>query len=511
MYSDAVEAWWCGRQQNGASDMRARTLPILVTLATVVSLLASPSSAESEAFTDNQISLAAQYVDLTRALADELRESEPSRFQDAEEARALAEFDAKNPDIQLSPEEALLREARAVAEGFGTSVDNALVQKVQEAQVGALLSDFETDLRRDDAFAGVFYDWQRDGYPEVRVRFKAPASQDSLEAPSLEFGQVQGFVDAVRKIDGVTIDPTAVFSVDDVRRVKAVLTSRSLDAAAKSVGVTFLMADERFEVYVQKEAGEDNIVTPEGLAAEVRAETGISVAASDVAVVEGTEPSVVPAKGYGGMKWNYDSDGLSVNGKSKCTSAFTVRKTGSSTEGMTSASHCENLVKLNDRYNGNWYNTYFQSEYFGPDGDFEWRTTTADDLPKFYTGYGLTTVTWRIPNSSISASGNQWVCHYGRTTQTNFNASQGQYKCGTVVDADWTGGAVHPSLPNTTFQHVVRVDNMYGLGGDSGGPVYAGGTAYGIYQGNPGGIREHSLFSKAQEAESHLGVYIQFG
>jgi hypothetical protein len=51
---------------------------------------------------------------------------------------------------------------------------------------------------------------------------------------------------------------------------------------------------------------------------------------------------------------------------------------------------------------------------------------------------------------------------------------------------------------------------MYGDGGDSGGPVFYGTTALGVYHGYAGSDKNQGLFTKAQTTESMLGVHVQF-
>ena len=96
------------------------------------------------------------------------------------------------------------------------------------------------------------------------------------------------------------------------------------------------------------------------------------------------------------------------------------------------------------------------------------------------------------------------VCLYGRS---------GGRDCGqvdhinTVATFDWNGGQV-------TARHMVDLRNADPIPGDSGGPVYAGATAWGIIHGfrldaagNP--VPGAGVFSKIQNAEVAFGVRVQ--
>lgn len=472
---------------------------MLATIAPVSAAEQVSGNAKVDDFTEQEFAAAERVVEIVEKSRERLRAIEPERFQTEAEQRTLDELDATNPDT-LTPEQALLVDARDAASQFGTSILNAVEQKRIEAEIGYVLDGRGASLEQHAAFAGIVYEWVEAGPPRGIIRFTEIPERGAGRSP------VWQVLDELDQIEGVEIAGGAKYSVGEVAVAKTQMSASLEVEKLRTYSLSFNLTTDRFEVVAEAPPAEAAALKQRALARMSDAALRPPKAEDwDFSLID--EPVAVAAKGYGGMKWNYDTDNYSVNGKSRCTSAFTVRKTGSSTEGMTSAAHCENLVKLNDSYNGNWYDTYFQGEYLGAKGDFEWRTTTADDLPKFYNGSGLTTVTWRVSNSQLSQGGH-WVKRYGRASGT----------CtGWVADTSHDQRAWVPWTGTTVWMtDVVRVANCFGQGGDSGGPIFSGSTAYGVYHGyhrRQVGSQTvvDAVFSKAQNVESYLGVYIQFG
>lgn len=161
---------------------------------------------------------------------------------------------------------------------------------------------------------------------------------------------------------------------------------------------------------------------------------------------------------------------------SYCTSGFTV-KNSSGTTGMTTSAHCEGI---NTYYNPNGTTiglTHTGTEVKDADQDVEVHTSAYVERGEFY-GDSATTaraVTGRRLQSS-TAAGNQ-VCHRGATTG---------YSCGLVGLTNYkpTYSGACGSVACSAVWVTVNGDSQTACyPGDSGGPVFASQTAFGLLKG----------------------------
>lgn len=159
-----------------------------------------------------------------------------------------------------------------------------------------------------------------------------------------------------------------------------------------------------------------------------------------------------------------------------CTSGFTV-KNSAGTTAMSTSAHCEGITTF---YNTNGTTialTHTGIETKDADQDVELHTSGYVERAEFYAD---TTTTPRILTGkrlqSSTAVGNQ-VCHRGETTGyscglvglTNFKPTYAN-ACGSVVcDSVWV--RVNGDSQTACYQ------------GDSGGPVFAAQTAFGLLKG----------------------------
>ncbi|WP_411079707.1 S1 family peptidase [Streptomyces sp. cmx-18-6] len=166
-----------------------------------------------------------------------------------------------------------------------------------------------------------------------------------------------------------------------------------------------------------------------------------------------------------------------------CTAGFNLKNISSSTKRLGTAGHCVPTAGALDRYSNH-------SNHGGATGvDVVWTHRGAwGDLG--YTSHGslIATRTFyhernktryvdsRAGMPSVGTS----ICHYGRTT--NKSCSKVKYR-----DVSASG-----------LKHMVVMEANVSKGGDSGGPWYSAGTAYGIHKGviSMGG-RERSWFTPA--------------
>lgn len=158
---------------------------------------------------------------------------------------------------------------------------------------------------------------------------------------------------------------------------------------------------------------------------------------------------------------------------SSCTAGFNVTVGG--TRGMTTAGHCSNTSSYQDFGTTNWVSMTFQAESRSPTGDVQWHTIPVQPGWAFYGSSTTTTslVTGRILRSSQSG---QYLCHRGSATG---------YSCGTVTSINFAPSWGGACLGNPCSPTWIR---MAGSGlrcypGDSGGVVFTGGRAAGLYKG----------------------------
>ncbi|HYW16909.1 MAG TPA: S1 family peptidase [Allosphingosinicella sp.] len=161
---------------------------------------------------------------------------------------------------------------------------------------------------------------------------------------------------------------------------------------------------------------------------------------------------------------------------SYCTSGFTV-KNSAGTTGMTTSAHCEGIDTY---YNPNGTTialTHTGVEIKDADQDVEVHTSGMIERPEFYADVATTArvLTGKRLQSS-TAAGNQ-ACHRGATTG---------YSCGLVGLTNYqpTYANACGSVACSPVWITVNGDSSTACyGGDSGGPVFASQTAFGLLKG----------------------------
>ncbi|WP_394751710.1 S1 family peptidase [Crenothrix sp.] len=169
--------------------------------------------------------------------------------------------------------------------------------------------------------------------------------------------------------------------------------------------------------------------------------------------------------------------------KLDCTTGFSVRNTVAftavpvGTRGITTAGHC-----LDFQYYKGTFLPYKKGAYTGP-YDIQWHTTpgyTPTNKVKVGTYLNGTDVTRTITGtraSSLQLVG-EYVCKYGRVSG---------YTCGYI-----SSKIFKPNSPSNASFSFIKVSN-FGIGaspdlssgGDSGGPWFVEGFAYGSHAGEP--------------------------
>ena len=161
----------------------------------------------------------------------------------------------------------------------------------------------------------------------------------------------------------------------------------------------------------------------------------------------------------------------SVTGRrSLCTTAFVV--TDGSRTGIATAAHCPDELTYAD-IDGSTSPLPFIGQWGLAYQDVQINLSDQAQEPVFYSNRGAGTlrrlVSWR---NAASTRAGEFVCHYGESSG---------YSCATVELTDYAPpGALcgGPCFPNW-----ITVKGPNCIPGDSGGPVFSGGVAYGIAKG----------------------------
>ena len=179
-----------------------------------------------------------------------------------------------------------------------------------------------------------------------------------------------------------------------------------------------------------------------------------------------------------------------------CTAGFNVVETATRELGLATAGHCDN-----DNYQRNpTARILFKSERNKGSYDVQWGAQQRGGVifsqsNEIIVDGEKLTITDEASLADMTPG--TTVCKFGVTTGRT---------CGSIKDAEfaanWNGEA-------GTYVQVVSLDGtVMNKGGDSGGPVYAGNSAYGLVhgRGNDGSPWANDLFFMPIERMSTLGV-----
>lgn len=229
------------------------------------------------------------------------------------------------------------------------------------------------------------------------------------------------------------------------------------------------------------------------------------------AVVDGR--GVVPAETFAGGEQ-----------MGTCTAGFAAQETGGGRYGMITAGHCG--------YDGPNEDTTFDMKGVTLPFVYGWASVTAD--AQFH----------RIPTGSSHVLHDDYICNYRTNTRCDVSGSKarrnmvkryrnrivGDYvchsgrktgvSCGTVASINYQpnydGACIDASDNETDCDNVfvkVKGSTLKSCGGDSGGPWYRLGVAYGIHMASAPADNcddpvSFAIFSAIREVESFLGVEI---
>ena len=195
----------------------------------------------------------------------------------------------------------------------------------------------------------------------------------------------------------------------------------------------------------------------------------------------------------------------------RCTSGFAGRQRGRGPYGMITAGHCSDPMTMH----GITLTMVSGGEGARADARFDSIPTGSSHVLKgrFICGERGNTCDVTGDIARLHMLDNP-VCHFGRNSGPS---------CGRVISINYrpTRGYCerpHPAAPWPCEPVFVRVTGptLNSCKGDSGGPWYQGGTAYGIHRGSNGDTNCHrdgvyAHFSAIREAEDYMGVDILTG
>lgn len=345
----------------------------------------------------------------------------------------------------LSHDQALQIDAQRYAAALSIPVDEAASRLQAQIDVAASMDDV-VDLA-GDRFAG----WWFTHKPDLGIAFHLTA------------GTVRRDVEQAL----AEVAPTAAATY------VATLSERELTAAAGAV------ADE-----LAGTPGVDG-VTPDVTTATIvvalnddaPATTELTAAARTTAVPVRFERAGGEATldAYGGTRLS-----------NACTSGFTVKNSVNVT-GFLTAGHCGNSTSYALTPTGSAsYSATYMSSYHNRYSDMQWHRGSTTAVGQFY-GSSATTRTTR--SGSGTPGINQFICHRGLTTG---------YTCGFVDTITFRPTNTTVCGGVTCDPVFVKVSGpaLHASGGDSGGPWFSGGTAYGIHSGSQSTTTGYAWFTR---------------
>ena len=201
----------------------------------------------------------------------------------------------------------------------------------------------------------------------------------------------------------------------------------------------------------------------------------------------------------------------------KCTSGFAAQRSGQGAYGILTAGHCGDKVR-NESYTVSMRNITlpYINGWASVSADAQFHsipTGSAHELRAEYRCNSVPRRAWCDVSGTTPRDEmiNDYICHTGRNSG---------FTCGDVVDISYkpkhsTACYSRHDLPIACNNTFVRVEgtSLRSCGGDSGGPWYRNGSAYGIHKGSTSdddcertGI--FAYFSAIDEVENFLGVQV---
>lgn len=331
--------------------------------------------------------------------------------------------------------------------------------------VGETVGGLQAELdRHEDQYSGLWIDHEV-GSTSVTIRVP-PGDADFVR----ELVEKHG-LDAL-----VTIDATAVHSIAELQRTAKELRLRMSGRPDTEVDSTFDLKAGTVVVIAPNAATKDAVESVQLDLAEERGYAPVEVVLGSLATPTGSV--------WGGLKG------------STCTHGFTV-KNSSGDYGLLTAGHCSNSQKVY-RSDGTSIWTTYQSGSTEGSNDQQWATTSDTEFGRFNTDFNYSS--FRTV-SGTKGRGSQAIgdsaCKFGKNIG---------YKCGTITDRNYAPSWIYNV--NNSFMRLDTGANVGCDGGDSGGPVFNGYTAYGIVSGAVGPSGDWDCIYMAINYTSNLGLSV---
>ena len=374
--------------------------------------------------------------------------------------------------------QALAQEPAVIFQDEATAVatDLALIAKAKGWTLAQARAQREAGLRLDrvreaaaaaqgEAIIGGALAERPDGTPTLLVRGKA--------------------TDAVRRlaaVGGVQVVDGQPYTAKELRMRASAVHDRLLAMGYSQVATGVNIATAGISAAVTAKAGLP--ATRSALAAALPDDLddlgeGVTLTVADSPVV------ARQSSAFGGMR-------NLLNGVPMCTSGWSVIAPDGTT-GVSTAGHCGVNQITHD---GTTHSLALQAQHIGIVGDVEWGTTSVPEPDDFYTTAStVRDVSAVEPIANIMLG--ETICVYGRTTNA--------VECSTVVALDVT-------ISDPVFGRSARLVAMGAVTqpGDSGGPWYNGGRAYGSHVGQTTvNGKRCSVFQVADLYDEALGVRVR--
>lgn len=333
----------------------------------------------------------------------------------------------QDPSGPTQGEDSATYDAKMYAAQLGISVEEAM--RRFELQNAAGMLEAELQSKEAATFAGLWL--EHTPAFKVVVQFTDATKKDMT--PYIQNSKLAAIVE-VR---------TANVALADLEKAQAAALS-SAASAGIPVESGINVQKNRVELYVAERNRLDSAV-----------QKGQIQLSPNVEVITVPSMGTLQADIYGGLTL------------STCTSGFAV-KNSSGTKGITTAAHCPNTLK----YNGS--SLTFKSEKQTGAYDIQWHTAsgyTVKNKIKWSSSGATRDITATKSRTNQVVGG--YVCKYGKTSN---------YTCGYISDKNFSyqSSATYIRVDNTA-----SYPNLSDVG-DSGGPWFLTGDAYGTHVGEPG-------------------------
>jgi hypothetical protein len=239
------------------------------------------------------------------------------------------------------------------------------------------------------------------------------------------------------------------------------------------------------------------------VSAAVRPNGTIEVAASGAAkpgsalppaLREAVRVTFVPHAAAGDFSAQGGAKVLDTDEGDRCTTGFSVRETGGTKTGVSTAAHCDGIDRYEMPWSSDWTAAPFEDQHLGLSGDVEWHTTQGTiDAAEYYAD-GDPDELREVNRVETGVAFNNVYCLYSHVGQDR--------TCDTVdstIVTTFTAGLA---------SFLVGMDDMNAEPGDSGGPWSYSTEAAGSVVGWYWSFGNHDSWNRAWFFDGALGVQI---